>query len=58
MRVDAFLLFTGVLTGACFGSLLGGGGSILVMLDPATGMLAGLVAGSGLGAFLGVSVEP
>jgi hypothetical protein len=57
MQFDAFFSILGMLVGACFGALIGGAGSLVMMVDPATGALAGMLAGTSLGALFGMIGE-
>lgn len=54
MHFDTFFSILGMLLGACFGALIGGAGSLVMMVDPAAGALAGMLAGTSLGALFGV----
>ncbi|HEV7254549.1 MAG TPA: hypothetical protein VGN97_15815 [Mesorhizobium sp.] len=57
MQFDTFFLILGMLAGACFGLLIGGAGSLILMIDPVAGAVAGMLAGTSLGALFGMTTE-
>lgn len=57
MQFDTFFSILGMLVGACFGLLIGGAASLILMIDPMAGAVAGMLAGTSLGALFGMITE-